>query len=118
MVSYTEDLTGASPSSPSGNGKDDEEWRPSVDGDKESEESFEMTKKRTCKKAKPVQDPLPEKLELMKALHITNEELENTFKTRNIQYFLNKLPRAGNKDVGDSTAAGTSTIQSNNHLAS
>ena len=84
----------------------------------QSEESFETTKKRMHKKAKPVQDPPPEKLELMKVLHITNEELENAFKARNIQDFPNKLLRAGNKDVGDSTAAGTSTMQSSYHSAS
>jgi hypothetical protein len=73
--------------------------------------------RRECAR-RPNQDPPPEKLELMKVLHLTNKELENAFKARNIQYFPNKLPRAGNKDVGDSTAAGTSTMQSNYHSAS
>jgi hypothetical protein len=52
----------------------------------------------------------------MKALHITDAELKDAFEARNIQYFPNKLPRAGNKDVSDSTATGPT--QSCYHSAS
>lgn len=112
---YTDDLASVSPSAAGSDDQDDDEWKPSVNGDEETQEDFDTPKKRTHKKARRVQDPPQEVEEMMKALHITNEDMKNGFEARNLQYFPNKLSRADDKDAEDST---TSITQNRHHSAS
>lgn len=119
---YTDDPAGASPSVASSDGKDDDdEWRPLVSGDKESQEYLNTPrKKRTYKKARRVQDPPSAQGlgKILESLNITNEQLKDDLESRSIPYWPDRVPKSGYEDNGHvEVPDGTNSRQNQRYLS-